>query len=378
MPNRPKILIVDDSELNVEILCNIIHSQYNFETACNGKEALRLISEKKDDFSLILLDLIMPDTDGFEVLKVLQKQGMLDELPVIIISAETESHQVERAYDLGAIDFISRPFDPRIVLRRIENTLSLYMRKKSLENLVVRQFFETQRNNTMMIEILANLVEFHNGETADHIIHIRAFTSIILHELKRIAPQYNLTSENITYITTSSSLHDIGKINIPTEILNKPGRLTPQEFDIMKSHAEIGAQILENSEGYVHSKLIHMARDVARWHHERWDGRGYPDGLKGDEIPIGAQVVALADVYDALTSKRCYKPAYSHEKAIQMILNGECGVFNPVIMDCLRNIAPDLKEGFSEKYIKRLEDEEIRESAEKIMSGLKIENTEGK
>ena len=365
-----KILIIDDSKINHEILKDIISSNYEILEAYNGQEGLSIIQRNKDEITLILLDIVMPVMGGLDVLSNLKQTATTDEIPVMIISSETDTDQMSRAYDLGAIDFIQRPFNPEIVMRRIQNTIALYSKKRNLEEFVVKQFFEKERNNQTMIEVLANIVEFRNGESGTHVVHIHAFTNIILHTLKNLVPQYNISPEMITDISNASALHDIGKISIPSKILNKPGRLTDEEFDIIKSHAAKGSTILENTEAYEKSSFLKTARDICRWHHERWDGKGYPDGLKGNEIPLSAQVVALADVYDALTSKRCYKDAIPHEKAIQMILNGECGNFNPDLLECLKILSPELKNGLDEEYLSKIELEEISATAMNLMSNL--------
>lgn len=365
-----KILIIDDSKINHEILKDIINSNYEILEAYNGQEGLSIIQRNKDEITLILLDLVMPVMGGLDVLSNLQQTATTDEIPVMIISSETDIDQMSRAYDLGAIDFIQRPFNPEIVMRRIQNTIALYSKKRNLEKFVVKQFFEKERNNQTMIEVLANIVEFRNGESGTHVVHIHAFTNVILHTLKNLVPQYNISPEMITDISNASALHDIGKISIPSKILNKPGRLTDEEFDIIKSHAAKGSTILENTEAYEKSSFLKTALDICRWHHERWDGKGYPDGLKGNEIPLSAQVVALADVYDALTSKRCYKDAIPHEKAIEMILNKECGEFNPDLLECLKILSPELKNGLDEEYLSKIELEEISATAMNLMSNL--------
>lgn len=365
-----KILIIDDSKINHEILKDIINSNYEILEAFNGQEGLDIIQRNKDEITLILLDLVMPIMGGIDVLTNLQQTATADEIPIMIISSETDTDQISRAYDLGAIDFIQRPFNPEIVMRRIRNTIALYSKKRNLEKFVVKQFFEKERNNQTMIEVLSNIVEFRNGESGTHVVHIHALTNVILHTLKNLIPQYNLSPEMITDISNASALHDIGKISIPSEILNKPGRLTDEEFNSMKTHSAEGARILDNTDACGKSAFIKTAHDICRWHHERWDGKGYPDGLKGDEIPLSAQVVALADVYDALTSKRCYKDAIPHEKAIEMILNGECGQFNPHLMECLKILAPELKNGFNEDYLAKIEAEEISATAMNLMANL--------
>ena len=341
MSLKPKILIADDSAMNRAILVEMLGDGYDVIEAENGREAVRVL-QSAPEIDLLLLDIMMPEMDGFEVLEQMKRYGWIDEIPVVMISAENGSAYVERAYDLGATDFISRPFDMAIVRRRVTNTLMLYTKQKQLVGLVARQVYENQKSNNLMINILSHIVEFRNGESGSHVLHIHTATELILNHLVKKTDKYKLSAADIAMIGTASSLHDIGKINIPEEILNKPGRLTKEEFDIMKTHTTIGAHILENLPFQQDEPLVKVSYEICRWHHERWDGRGYPDGLKGEEIPIAAQVVALADVYDALTSERCYKKAFDHDTAVRMILNGECGTFNPLLMECLTEVADEL------------------------------------
>lgn len=333
--SKKKILIVDDTELNRILLSEILSPQYSIVEAQNGLEAVEILKKYHESISIILLDITMPVMDGFEVLAEMHKNDWISDIPVIMISSEDSSTYIDHAYDLGATEYIVRPFDEKTVLHRINNTIAMYTKQKMLKHIVTEQIMERERSNSQMVEILSNIVEFRNGESGLHVLHIRVITSILLHSLRRLAPQYNLTPSSIVMISNASTMHDIGKISIDEKILNKPGRLTPEEYEIMKTHAVIGAQILEKSSITKDSELLKTACEICRWHHERYDGRGYPDGLKGEEIPIAAQVVALADVYDALTSERVYKPAYPHEKAIDMIMNGECGQFNPLLLQCL-------------------------------------------
>ena len=348
MSLKPKILIADDSAMNRAILVEMLGDGYDVIEAENGREAVRVL-QSAPEIDLLLLDIMMPEMDGFEVLEQMKRYGWIDEIPVVMISAENGSAYVERAYDLGATDFISRPFDMAIVRRRVTNTLMLYTKQKQLVGLVARQVYENQKSNNLMINILSHIVEFRNGESGSHVLHIHTATELILNHLVKKTDKYKLSAADIAMIGTASSLHDIGKINIPEEILNKPGRLTKEEFDIMKTHTTIGAHILENLPFQQDEPLVKVSYEICRWHHERWDGRGYPDGLKGEEIPIAAQVVALADVYDALTSERCYKKAFDHDTAVRMILNGECGTFNPLLMECLTEVADELHRALTDK-----------------------------
>ena len=341
---KQKILIVDDSEMNRALLVDILEEQYDVVEADNGVEAISLLSKQKSDFSLLLLDIMMPEMDGFEVLAYINKYHWNDTFAVIMISADDSPTNIKRAYDLGAFDYISRPFDSTIVQRRISNTMLLYARQQRLEKIIAEQFHEQEKNNKLMISILSHIVEFRNGESGLHILHVNTITKYLLKQLVQLTDQYSLSKADILLISAASALHDIGKISISDAILNKPGRLTAEEFEVIKTHSMVGANMLldlpiEQQE----APLVNVAIEICRWHHERYDGNGYPDGLKGEEIPIAAQVVALADVYDALTSERCYKKAYSHEEALKMILEGQCGAFNPSLLLCLQEIADTLE-----------------------------------
>ena len=339
---RQTILIVDDAEMNRMMLSDMLGDQYDYVEAADGREALRIL-EKNVSIDLILLDINMPEMNGFEVLEEMNRYHWIQEVPVIMITAEESVESMEHAYSLGVTDYIPRPFNVYIVRRRVENTLNLYVNQKRLMRLVSDQIAEKEENNTLMVSILSNVVEIRNHESGDHIRNIRRITELLLHQLVQKTKAYHLSEEDIALIKTASSLHDIGKITIPEEILNKPGKLTKEEFEIMKTHSTAGAQILEQMKYGQDKPLYRYALEICRWHHERWDGHGYPDGLMGEEIPISAQIVAIADVYDALTSERCYKKAYDHTTAINMILNGECGAFNPLLLECLTETAPQLR-----------------------------------
>ena len=338
MDPKQKILIVDDSEINRALLKEILGDSYEYLETENGVRAMEILRGRAD-ISLVLLDLIMPEMDGFDVLRVMRCYSWLEEIPVIVISAAEDTASIERAYDLGVADYIRRPFERVMVMRRVQNVLMLYAKQKRLTRLVTDQVYEKEHNSVLMISILSHVVEFRNSESGQHVLHIRTLTDLLLHQLARKTDRYQLDESDISLISTASALHDIGKIMIPDEILNKPGRLTEEEYAVIKTHTTEGAKILKDLSsgiGRADEPLLQVAHAICRWHHERWDGGGYPDKLCGDEIPIAAQVVALADVYDALTGERCYKPAYSHEQAIDMILNGECGAFNPLLLECLQ------------------------------------------
>lgn len=351
---RQQIMIVDDSEMNRAILTEILQKDYRILNAEDGEQCIEILEQKGTAISLILLDLVMPKMDGFEVLAVMNKKQWIEDIPVIMISSEDSAQFIQKAYEFGVTDYIGRPFDAKVVYQRVFNTIKLYAKQRHLLSLITRQIYEKEHSNRIMITILSQIVEFRNGESGPHVMHINILTELLLEQLMKRSNDYHMTWSEQQMIVTASSLHDIGKIGIAESILNKPGRLTDEEFEIMKTHTLIGASILEKMELYQDEPLVQIARDICRWHHERYDGRGYPDGLKGDQIPISVQVVALADVYDALVSERVYKKAYSHEQALRMILNGECGAFNPLLLQCLMDIKDKIKwelaSGMTEDY----------------------------
>lgn len=336
--NLPQLLVVDDSEMNREILKEILGKEYRILEACDGEEALKMLEQYGPEISLVLLDIIMPKMDGFEVLAYMNRDKWIEDIPVIMISSEGSESYIRRAYELGASDYISRPFDAKVVYQRVINMIKLYAKQRRLIHLVTDQIYEKEKNNRMMTGILSQIVEFRNGESGLHVLHINILTQLLLEKLMRKSENYDLSWSQQHMIATASALHDIGKIGIDEKILNKPGKLTKEEFEAMKQHTIIGARMLDSLEMYHDEEMMKYAYEICRWHHERYDGKGYPDGLKGEEIPISAQVVSLADVYDALVSDRVYKKAYSHEKAMEMILNGECGMFNPLLLECLVEI----------------------------------------
>lgn len=359
---RQQILIVDDSEMNRAILTEILKKDYRILEAENGEECIRILEQYGTDISLVLLDLVMLKMDGFEVLSVMNRRQWIEDIPVIMISSEDSSQFIQKAYEYGASDYIARPFDARVVYQRVFNTIKLYAKQRRLLNLVTAQVYEKERSNRIMLAILSQIVEFRNGESGLHVIHINIVTELLLEHLMSRSDRYYMSWAEQQLVVTASALHDIGKIGIDEKILNKPGSLTKEEFEIMKTHTLIGASMLERMKVYQDEAMVQIAHDICRWHHERYDGKGYPDGLRGDEIPISAQVVALADVYDALTSERVYKKAYTHEEAIQMILNGECGAFNPVLLQCLEEVQDRIKReieaGSEEDFMERMESEE--------------------
>ena len=342
--NKQQILIVDDSEINREILAEILCEDYHVLQADGGKACVQMLEEQGRGISLVMLDIIMPDMDGYEVLAYMNREQWIEDIPVIMISSENSESAIRRAYELGAVDFINRPFDSKIVYQRVANTIKLYAKQRRLISLITDQIYEKEKDNQMMIHILSHIVEFRNGESGSHVLHIGKITEMLLDQLVQKTEKYPLDGATRTMIVTASALHDIGKIGVDEKILNKPGRLTKEEFETMKTHTVIGAEMLEQLGMYQDEPLVKVAHEICRWHHERYDGNGYPDGLKGDEIPISAQVVSVADVYDALVSERVYKKALPHEKALDMILHGECGQFNPLLLECLKEISEHIKE----------------------------------
>ena len=371
---RLTILIVDDSEMNRCILSEMLGEDYDILEATNGEEAISLLRQYETEISLVLLDLVMPVMDGFGVLSYMNERNWIEDIPVIMISGEDSVSYVRRAFDLGVADYIKKPFDAQIVYRRVYNTITLYAKQRRLLLLVTDQIYEKEKNNRMMISILSQIVEFRNGESGAHVLHINIITELILERLIQKTDKYDLSGSVRRMIVTASALHDIGKIGIDDKILNKPGRLTNEEFEVIKTHSAIGASMLESLEYYKDEPLVRIAHDICRWHHERYDGKGYPDGLKGEEIPISAQVVSIVDVYDALTSERCYKKAFDHDTAIQMILDGQCGQFNPLLLKCLKELSFQL----SKMFDKEMEDNEyyheIQRLSNEILSDRSLPN----
>lgn len=394
---KQKILIVDDSEMNRSILADMLGEEYDIIEAEDGVQAVGILSKQASELSLVLLDIVMPKLDGFGVLGAMNQNGWIIDVPVIMVSAESGSKQVERAYELGVTDFINRPFDALVVRRRVVNTILLYAKQKRLIGMVEDQIYETEQRSSLMIDILSHIVEFRNGESGLHILHVRTLTAMLLELIAARTDKYGLTPREISLISTASALHDVGKIAIDGAILNKPGRLTSEEFSVMKTHTTVGAEMLQaavpgwmTDEEYdeimkTHTTagadmlaripvqhgedLVKTAYEICRWHHERWDGRGYPDGLRGDEIPISAQVVSLADVYDALTSPRVYKPAIPHEEALRMILDGQCGQFNPMLLQCLVDNAEKIRTALQGDAAEEIQQRNLRSISEEALRG---------
>lgn len=362
-----RILIVDDSEMNRDMLSDMLSDDYDIVEAADGEEALSILKERVYDIDLVLLDIIMPAVDGFGVLDVMKRYHWIDNTPVIMISSETSQSYIRKAFELGVTDYILRPFDSFIIHKRVSNTLMLYRKQKKLLSALEEQVYENEKNNSMMINVLAHIVEFRNGESGMHVHHIKQLTSILLQNLIEKTDKYHLTENDILLISTASSLHDIGKISIDDKILNKPGRLTAEEFEVIKTHSIIGAEMLQDLHNTHNYPLFDKAYEICRWHHERYDGKGYPDGLSGEEIPISAQVTSLADVYDALTSNRCYKKAFSHEKAMEMILDGQCGAFNPVLLQCLKDCEKQILAEFSDSIDTTQDDRLLIRATEELV-----------
>lgn len=339
---KQQILVVDDEEINRSILRGLFENDYEVLEAENGEEAVNQL-DNNTNIVLILLDVVMPVMGGFRVLDYMKEQEMLMKIPVILITSETILDSDDQAYSYGVADVMHKPFYPHIVRRRAKNIIELYQNKHYMEERLREQEREIRaqeqkirKNNEFMIDALSSVIEFRSLETGEHIRRVKYFTRIMLKYLMKYFPKYNLTSEQIDEISRASALHDIGKIGIPDAILLKPGRLTPEEFEIMKTHTTVGCDVLEKFRDSQEGEFYQYCYEICRYHHERWDGKGYPDHLVGDEIPISAHVVAIADVYDALVSPRVYKTAYANNIAYDMILNGECGQFSPDVIECFR------------------------------------------
>lgn len=337
---RKQILVVEDVEINREILVGMFDDEYEILEASNGEEGIVQI-EKAERLVLILLDIVMPVMDGFGVLDYMKEKGLIDRIPVILITSEAPKDSENRAYSYGIADVIHKPFYPEIVKKRAKNIIELYQDKLHMEErireqtqIIIEQTKKVRQKNEFMIDALSSVVEFRSLESGNHIRRVKYLTRILLKYLVKHFPKYGLTQEDVDEISRASALHDIGKIGIPDAILLKPGKLTPEEFEVMKTHTTVGCQILESFHKMYDDKFYRYCYEVCRHHHERWDGKGYPDKLVGSDIPISAQVVSIVDVYDALISERVYKGAYSTAEAYKMIMDGECGTFAPDILEC--------------------------------------------
>ncbi len=340
---KQNILIVDDSEMNREILADMLKDDFATFFAKDGQECIRMITDPDNKIDLILLDIVMPNVDGFGVLDYMSRHQYMDDIPVIIISSDGSKETIHKAYEMQASDYISRPFDKKVVYRRVMNAMALYDKQKRLSSIVSSEIHEKEKNNRMMVNILSHIVEFRNKDSEGHVLHLQTITSMLLASLIQKTDRYHLSASQCNLISLASIMHDIGKIGIPEEILNKPGKLTAEEFEVMKTHTTIGADILDHLKMYQNEPLVKYGKEICLGHHEKWDGKGYPNGLKEDEIPISAQVVSIADCYDALVGNRVYKPPFTHEEAMEMLLTGKCGQFNPLLLECLKDIREQLK-----------------------------------
>ncbi|OUQ15408.1 two-component system response regulator [Lachnoclostridium sp. An14] len=347
IPGTPDtVLIIDDDEINRAILDNLFSDTYAIEEAENGRIGLERLLEHKDRICAVLLDVIMPEMDGIEVLRELKARNLLGQIPVFLITAEASDSVMRDAYEMGVMDVISKPVIPYIVSRRVNSVVELFQARKRLGNVVDQQQSELLRQaqliidlNVGMIESLSTAIEFRSGESG---AHVRRIYDITKYMLLHTSMGEGISSEEIEWIAMAAIMHDVGKIAIPDAILNKPGRLTAEEYEIMKTHTVQGATLLEKIPQMRDHAAYEYAYDIARHHHERWDGRGYPDGLKGDEISVWAQIVSLADVYDALVSNRVYKGAFDRKEALRMIRDGECGQFNPRLLKCFEEVEPEI------------------------------------
>lgn len=337
MNKDKKILIVDDIKINRAVLNEIFKEDYTIVEACDGAQAIEIINSG-EDISAVLLDLIMPRVNGLGVLEDMNRSGKIKSIPVFLITAISSKDMLMDAYRLGAIDVITKPFMAHFLTCRVNNIVELYEHRNELQKTVSEQVERLNHLNQSLVETLATVIEFRDGESGEHVKRICGLTRILMEEVSRRFPEYYLPEEEIEKIVMASVLHDVGKISIPDRILNKPGRLTKEEFEIMKQHTVKGCEILQKMPNMMDEGIYNYSYDICRHHHERWDGGGYPDGLKGDDIKIWAQVVSVADVYDALTSERIYKKAFSHDTAVEMIKNGECGAFNPKVLTAFEGI----------------------------------------
>lgn len=369
---KQKILIVDDSEMNREILSDMLGDEFEIMEACDGIQAVNVLRSYSVGISLVLLDIVMPKMDGLEVLTIMNSYKWIQNIPVIMISAESASSYISRAYELGATDYIQRPFDVAVVHRRVQNAIMLHSKQKNLIGLAEEQIYEKQKEQSLLVNILSHIVEFRNGESGTHVLHVYTVTETLLRNLMKMTDCYQMTPQEISLIATASSLHDIGKIAVDVNILNKRDKLTPEELAKLKKHVEYGEQMLKDIPFHQNEPLLRVAREICRFHHERYDGSGYPDGLKGDEIPISAQVVALADVYDELTGASPYREAVPHEKAIEMILSGECGAFNPLLLKVLQFSADRIRGALRESSLNVNSRKDVERITREAISGSGI------
>jgi len=343
MEKQLTILIVDDMEINRELLSVCFEDKYNILCASDGKEAMNII-KSDSDVSAVLLDMLMPEMNGLEVLAEMRNMGIVQKIPVFVITAADSEKMLMEAYNLGAVDVVNKPFMSQFLKCRVDNTIELYRHRNHLEEIVSEQVAKIKAINQSMVETLATLIEFRDCESGAHVKRMCRYTDILIRGMGSKYPEYSLSEDDIQNIVSAAVLHDVGKIAIPDSILKKPGRLTDDEFAVMKNHTIDGCDILDRIPHIIDEEVYKFIYDICRHHHERWNGRGYPDGLAGDEITLWSQVVSLADVYDALTTQRCYKPAFTHEVAVKMIMNNECGVFNPKLLDVFRDLDAEMEE----------------------------------
>lgn len=341
---RNTVLIVDDVDINREILTNILEEDYRIVTAKDGINAIESVEIEEDNLVAILLDLVMPNMDGFEVLEELNNKGILNNVPVLVISTEESRASEQECFSAGVSDFIHKPFDSNVVKTRVNNIVSLYLYKRHLEDTIEAQSKIIERRNSSLLDLLASVVESRDLESGSHVERVKGYTRILAEQISKKFPKYGLNILNIDILTDASALHDIGKISISDSILLKPSKLTPEEFEEMKKHTIKGAEFIKSARDMWDDDYGRISYEIARYHHEKYDGNGYPEGLKGNEIPISAQIVSIADCYDALVTKRCYKDAFAKEKAFDMIVNGECGAFNPDIMQCFIDRIDDFEQ----------------------------------
>lgn len=346
--NKLFVLIVDDSDINRVLLKSMLEDKYRILEASDGKQATMIVDDYRQNISAILLDIEMPNMGGFEFLNYLKYKDFNEDIPVIMISSDNNDDIIIRSYELGAIDYISRPYNAKIVERRIDNIIKLFLRQRQFKREIRQQINRTDATSRMMSIIFSYIVGYRNHESGPHVLHVEQITEILLEKLVEKDHSYFFTEYDKKNIVAASGMHDIGKLGIDEKILNKPGKLTEAEFEEVKQHTLIGARMLQSMELYRDEPLVKYAYNICRWHHERYDGKGYPDGLIGDEIPIEAQIVSLADVYDALVSKRVYKDEYTHVEALNLILNGECGKFNPLLIECLLDAKGEIKNTYLE------------------------------
>lgn len=349
---RDTILIFEDNEIDRAILVELFQADYKILEAANGKEGIALLNSNFASIAIVLLDNLMPVMDGFTVLENLKEKNVLSKIPFIMITGESSPELERKGYEYGIVSYIKKPYQVDVVKQVVHNAIGWFQYKMQLEMMVKKQNISIQQQNSVLrqqtkklnhvneilIDSLSNIVEFRNMESKQHIKRIREYSMCLGKSVMKLYPEYELTPEKLVQIGWASSLHDIGKIAIPDTIILKPAKLTPDEFELIKSHTTKGSEIIQHRVHLNDRAIYEYAYDIARHHHEKYDGKGYPDGLKGDEISIAAQIVSLVDVYDALTSKRVYKMAYESDKAYQMILNGHSGTFSPKLLKAFTEV----------------------------------------